>query len=190
MSRSLFRSARRLAKDRRGMAALEFALIGPVMVLLFFGTVEGSNALVESRRATQAANTLADLAAQETELTPALLTDLFSGVSQIMQRPSASTTIRVVSLVFDPVDNRVEVHWSRDNAGGQPYAPGSVYTGISDQSLFGAGSSLMVAEVRYTWTPTLTGFLIHGVTFNKQAMRWPRRAPRVQFCPTPTTCTS
>ena len=181
---------RKFLRDTRGIAAIEFAFIAPIMVFLFFATVEGSSALTESRRAEQAANTLADLVAQEMEIDATSLSDLFSGVAQIMQRPSGSTTIRVVSLVFDSVDNRIEVHWSRDNSGNQPYAPGSAYSGLSDPNLFGAGSSLIVTEIRYNWTPTLTNFLIDGVSFDKQAMRWPRRSPRVQFCTAPSVCTS
>lgn len=181
---------RRFVGETRGIAAIEFAFIAPIMVFLFFATVEGSSALSESRRAAQAANTLADLVAQEIEIDAPTLSDLFAGVSQIMQRPSGSTTIRVVSLVYDDVDDRIEVHWSRDNSGNQPYAPGAVYTGLSDANLFGAGSSLIVTEIQYNWTPTLTNVLIDGVAFDKQAMRWPRRSPRVQFCTAPSTCTS
>lgn len=181
---------RRFFAAERGVAALEFAIIAPVMIILFFGVVEGSSALMESRRASQAANTLADLVAQEAQIDGATLTDLFSGVSQIMGRPSASTTIRVVSLVYDTTDARIEVHWSRDNSGGQPFAPGSAYTGVADPTLLGAGSSLIVTEIIYAWTPTLSQAVFHGVTFDKKAMRWPRRSPRVQFCTAPNVCTS
>jgi len=54
-----------------------------VMIVLFFGVVEGSNALSVSRRVTQATNTLADLASQETELTPAQLDDMFEAMAEL-----------------------------------------------------------------------------------------------------------
>lgn len=183
------RRPRGFLKDRSGVAALEFALIAPVMILLFFGIVEGSSALAESRRVTLAVNTLADLVAQETQITAAQTTDLFSGVNQIMGgAPGAE--IRLVSLVFDPVDDRIEVHWSRNNSGGTPYAAGSAYSGVSDPTLLAAGSSLVVAEIQFAWTPPLTQTLIGTVNFAKTAMRWPRRSPRVQFCIVDGSCTT
>ncbi len=183
------RAARRFLDNRSGLAALEFALIAPLMILLFFGIVEGSSALAESRRINLAVNTLADLAAQETQITAAQATDLFSGVTQIMGG-APGATITLVSVIYDPVDDRAEVHWSRNNAGGTPYTAGSVFTGLSDPALLDAGSSLIVAEVQYAWSPPLTQTIIGPVTFNKTAMRWPRRSPRVQFCIVTGTCTT
>lgn len=183
------RLRRRFLKDRSGLAALEFALIAPLMVLLFFGVVEGSTALAESRRVTLAVNTLADLAAQETQITAAQTSDLFNGVSQIMGG-APGATIRLVSLIYDPVDDRIEVHWSRDHSGGTPYAAGSAFTGLSDPTLLDAGASLVVAEIDYAWTPPLTQTIIGVVNFAKTSMRWPRRAPRVQFCIVEGTCTT
>ncbi|MBY0422864.1 MAG: pilus assembly protein, partial [Parvularculaceae bacterium] len=92
---------RRFAEARSGVAALEFALIAPVMIFLFFAIVEGSDALTESRRASLAANTLADLVAQESQITAADATQLFNGVSQIMNKSPGAVTIRLVSVVFD-----------------------------------------------------------------------------------------
>lgn len=183
-------SLRRFLKSRSGIAALEFALIAPVMIFLFFAIVEGSDALTESRRASLAANTLADLVAQESQITAADATQLFNGVSQIMNKAPGAVTIRLVSVVFDAAQNRAEVHWSRDNSGGTPYAADSAYARLADPTLFGAGSSLMVVEIQYNWTPSLTRLLIQSVPFDKIAMRWPRRSPRVQFCITPGNCTS
>jgi Flp pilus assembly protein TadG len=177
-------------RDRRGLAAIEFAFIAPVMIVLFFGVVEGSNALSVSRRVTQATNTLADLASQETELTPAQLDDLFSGVTQIIGEGAVSIDIRLASIAYDAVDDRIEVRWSRDNLGAQPYAPDTEYTRLSNASVLDAGASLIVAEVRFNWTPTLTSVIIPGVAFDKFSMRWPRRAARVQFCVAPGSCVS
>ena len=50
--------------DRCGLAAVEFALILPVMLTLYFGGVEVTNMLVANRRVTSVAYTAADLAAQ------------------------------------------------------------------------------------------------------------------------------
>src|SRR5690606_19748773 len=54
----------RLRRDSGGMAAIEFAMIVPLMFFLFVGTIEFSQALTVDRRLTQAASSTADLIAR------------------------------------------------------------------------------------------------------------------------------
>ena len=189
------RAANRIAAARDGIAAMEFALLAPIMILLFFAVVEGSNALSVSRRVSLAVNTLTDLASQEAQLTATQAGDLFAGVEQIIAQGSISADIRLVSLIIDPAspdpnNPDIIVHWSRDNSGGQPYAPGSTYTGLADASLLDASSSLVVGELEYSYVSNLTKTLIPSIEFDKMATRWPRRSARVQFCTSPSVCTS
>ena len=50
--------------DRRGIAATEFAVIVPIMLVLFFGTVEFSSGVAVDRKVTLMARTLSDLTSQ------------------------------------------------------------------------------------------------------------------------------
>lgn len=187
------RMARRAALAARaedGLAATEFALLAPLMIFLFFAVVEGSNALSVSRRVSLAVNTLADLASQETQLASAQADDLFEGVEQIIAQGPISVDVRLVSLVVDPDTDEIVVHWSRDNAGGEPYSPGSVYDDLADASLLDVSSSLIVGEIEYSYVSPLTKALIPSIDFAKVATRWPRRSARVQFCTAPNVCTN
>ncbi|MEQ1929388.1 MAG: TadE/TadG family type IV pilus assembly protein [Parvularculaceae bacterium] len=180
----------RFLRSSSGIAAIEFAFIAPVMILLFFGVVEGSNAFSVSRRVSLAVNTLADLTSQETQLTADQAGDLFTGVEQIVGQGDIAADIAIVSLIFDPDTDTVVVHWSRDNAGGQPYAPGTEYDGLTDATLLDESSSLIVGEISYTYESALTRHLLSPIDFEKSASRWPRRSARVQFCTSPGVCTS
>ena len=42
--------ALRLVDDRRGVAAIEFAMIVPIMLVMFFGTVEFSSGVAVDRK--------------------------------------------------------------------------------------------------------------------------------------------
>lgn len=183
-------SAIAFGRAREGLAALEFALLAPIMIFLFFAIVEGSNALSVARRVSVAVNTLADLASQEAQLSDDQIDDLFAGVGQIIRQGPISADIRLVSLIIDPDTEEVVVHWSYDSSGGEPYAPGSLYNDLADASLLDASSSLIVGEIDYFYAPPLTKMLIPNMTFSRLATRWPRRSARVQLCPTPSTCTS
>lgn len=176
------------AACRRGIAATEFAFIAPVMAFLFFAVVEGSDALAASRRITLAANTLADLVAQESQITEADLDGLFAGMEMIAGATDAATTFRVISVVYDPDDDRVEVDWSRDDNGGTPYSKGSAYADLPDATLLDDASSLIVAETEFAYTSGLSKLLIKSIDMERIATRWPRRALRVQYCRTSTSC--
>jgi Flp pilus assembly protein TadG len=54
----------RLAWDRSGLAAIEFALVPPVMLLLFIGSFEATNLVLASMKLEASAETAADLVAQ------------------------------------------------------------------------------------------------------------------------------
>ena len=55
---------RGLLNDCRGIAAVEFAVILPVMLVMFFGVVEFSSAIAVYRKTTLVARTLSDLTSQ------------------------------------------------------------------------------------------------------------------------------
>jgi len=54
-------SSANLLADRSGIAATEFAVIVPVMLLMFFGLVEFSSGVAADRKVTLVARTLSDL---------------------------------------------------------------------------------------------------------------------------------
>ncbi len=60
-----YAAARRFGRKIDGIAAVEFALIVPIMLCMFIGTVELSQAITVDRRVTQVASTTADLVARQ-----------------------------------------------------------------------------------------------------------------------------
>ena len=58
------RLVRRWKSDTNGVAAIEFAMIVPIMAFMFIGAVELSQAITIDRRVTQVASSTADLVAQ------------------------------------------------------------------------------------------------------------------------------
>ncbi|MEL6361014.1 MAG: TadE/TadG family type IV pilus assembly protein [Pseudomonadota bacterium] len=174
--------AQRFGADRSGLAALEFAFIAPIMIVLFFGVIEGSDALSASRRASLAVNTLADLVAQETEIGKDDLDDLFDGVEDIISTGSPITDFRIVSLVYDAVQDKILVDWSLDSSGATPYAKDTEYTGAISSNLLDDTSSIIVGELTYNYKSTISKYVFSDYTMNKTATRWPRRSLSVTYC--------
>lgn len=183
-------AARRFAECRSGLAAVEFAFIAPIMILLFFGVIEGSSAYSTSRKVLLSANTLADLVAQESSITKSSLEDLFVGMEDIIDSRDIDITFRVVSVVLDAATDEVKVHWSFDSTGAAPYPAGSVYTGDIDKAVLNDTASLIVAETSYDYASPISQKVIGALTMNETATRWPRLSSKVQYCVAVGSCTS
>jgi len=160
---------RRLRDDTRGVAAVEFAMIIPIMFLLFVGTIEFSQALTVDRRVTLSASSTADLIARAPKegLTAAQVDSELDIIGQLM-RPydSSPLTVRIVSVLAKANESgTVEywVDWSRDNHGNTPYSRNTKYSGSGAtplSSLLVENESVIIAEATYNYTPLLFNYFI------------------------------
>lgn len=145
------RGLRRALSDWRGVSAIEFALLAPVLIILYVASTELGNALTISRRTSAVASTAADLASQVKSVSNADLADITSAASSILTPyPTAPLKIVLTSVVADD-KNTTKVDWSYATNGGGPRAKGSAVT--LPVGLTQANSSVIMAEVTYAFTP-------------------------------------
>jgi len=181
----LLTSLKKFKKQCEGIAAIEFALLLPVMILVFFGMVEGSDALTVSRRLSNATNSIADLIGREPQISKGEVDDVMIGITRILEpTDTSSLVVNLVSVEVDPSDpNKLIVHWSRANNKTVPYPAGSQYTGVKDISTLKDPNTLIIVEVGYTYQSGLTNLVFDNpIDFEYSAKRWPRRSTRVQLC--------
>ena len=114
--------ARRFRKDGSGIAAVEFAFIVPIMLCMFIGVVEMSQAITVDRRVSHIASSTADLIARQRNVTTTILNDYMSIVDNLMA-PYADanlklTVARVGNTKAAPTNNIVcWVYHRNDSAG-------------------------------------------------------------------------
>lgn len=151
----------RLVRDRRGMSAVEFAVIAPVLILLYVGAAEIGNLLTIYRRTATVAATAADLTAQVKAVTTEDLKDVAAASSSIMTPYPAEPLKIVLSSVVADQNNNGKVAWSYANkgAGRATNSPYAVPAGLTEP-----GSSVILAEITYDFTPLvgLTSFFSPG----------------------------
>lgn len=174
----LLRGARRLPQDTRGVSAVEFALILPIMIAMYIGAVEFSHALTVDRRVTSVASSAADLAAQSEELTSNAVQDIFTAANSIMQPYSSSPISIVLTSVVADEDNNTTVDWSCAY-NGSPYGDGSAFT--LPTGLTQPFSSVIVAEVSYTYTPPIGEYITSGFIMSETFYLRPRRSLTVEW---------
>ena len=192
MLRNIKSRALRCAKCRNGVAATEFALLMPVLVILFFGMLELSDLMTMNRRVAIAVNTMADLTAQTESVTRNDLDNLIDGVFAIIETNDTSNLkVNIVSVELDGNASPV-VHWSQDIDGNEPYPAGSAYDKLDDDSVVPSTGSVIVVEITYPFVPRFAGhFVTAPFTFSRMALRWPRLSRKVQLCENDgTNCTT
>lgn len=182
---------RRLGNDSRGVAAVEFAMIVPIMFFLFVGAIEFSQALTVDRRVTQSASSTADLIARAPSqgLTATQVDNELRIVEQLIRPYDVNAlTVNIVSVKATAVPGNpgamnYVVDWSRDNSGGTPYPRNGAYSGIPP-GLLVAGESVIVAEATYNYTPMIFHYFIRNA-FNLEERFYlkPRNASCVHLQP-------
>src|SRR5476651_2226728 len=97
------RSARDFLEDCRGIAATEFAVIVPIMLVMFFGMVEFSSGVAVDRKVTLVARTLSDLASQSITVADTDLSNFFAASAGILTPYSATPTKSMITQLYvDP----------------------------------------------------------------------------------------
>ena len=186
-----------LANDGRGVAAIEFAMIVPIMLVLFFGTVIFSSGVAVDRKVTLMARTFSDLVSQNTSVSTTQLQNFFNAdVAVMTPYDSSLTTAIITELYIDPTTLIPKVEWSRAYNGanappvtahtaGNPLSPNPV-----PSSLAVGGTYLIYSEIGYLFKPpggNVMGLMnANGITLKDVAYTRPRQSACVIY-PTPTT---
>ncbi|WP_022688149.1 TadE/TadG family type IV pilus assembly protein [Sphingomonas phyllosphaerae] len=182
MTRSGF-AAWRLLRDRRAVAATEFAIILPVMLLLYLGGFQLMDAIATYRKVTSTVRALADLSTQSEQVTPAEMTAILAGTRQIMAPYSITgSTLSVVAIDFDNL-GQPSVTWVCAQT--VTASCGTSYPGLQVANLkIPAGlrvpnSTLLYSALSLPYVPIFSGAFMLPVTLSDKLFMSPRRSPSV-----------
>lgn len=176
------RRLRRLARDCSGQALVEAAVIFPILIGLFLGVSEFSQAFTVKRRLETVASTAADLVARTQSVSTADLTGIKSMLDEII-KPYPNTTFGVIitSVVADDT-NTTRVAWSyAQGSGVSAHTTGTAMAlpaGLTEPN-----SSIIFAEVKYIFRSTLSNMIAGDVPFSAEAYMRPRLSPQVAKTP-------
>jgi Flp pilus assembly protein TadG len=111
MNGSIFLKLKRFSRDRKGVAAIEFALILPIMLMIFFGSIELTRGVLASRKTSLLARSLSDIASQQLDCSvaggtaPCLgdndINGLFAAATAIMSPYPAAAGLRMTISQVD-----------------------------------------------------------------------------------------
>lgn len=173
------RGKRRLSRFLRnagGLAAVEFALIFPLMLVFYFGAFEATQMLTAARRVSAVAYTAADLVAQAASVNNSDMADVFAASSALLYPLSTTPlTIRVTSVVANSSGVN-KVAWSD----GHNITPRTVNSNVTlPTGLTSAGTSVIFVEVSYAYSSPVSETITDSIDFEEVAYLKPRRAVSV-----------
>jgi Flp pilus assembly protein TadG len=155
---AFIRKIARLRDDAAGVSAVEFAFLLPIMILLFVGGTQWTEAITIKRKVQLVARTIGDLVAQDTVVTDAEIASIFTAGGAVMQ-PFASNVLQViVSRVDIDANGIATIGWSDSSPSGSARTVNSTVTlpwtaATMKNTMNMANTKLVWSEASYTYTP-------------------------------------
>lgn len=183
--------AAEIRHDDSGIAAIEFAMIAPLLLLMLFGITDVANYFAVDRKVSQIAQAVSDLTSRYTAVQESDVTNFFTIAGAMLTPYDKSQMKATVHQVYlDPNSKTAKVVWSR---GSVPLAKNAVYSvpaGLVGKDSSGnwlANQYLIVSDVKYNYVPTIGWVLPKaGVTSSELAFTKPRQMTCVMLG---STCT-
>jgi Flp pilus assembly protein TadG len=168
---SFLRRLRTFARAQAGLAAVEFALIAPMMVFLVFGSVELIDALGANRRAQNAAASLADVVARDTEVSDDERDGFWAALDVLMYPDVGDTMYVCITSMSIDEDGEPSVVWSEAHNAVAGGACPSLAAADLPAAMRAPNTSVIVTETTYNYTPPLHFLFPDGVSMNHTVYR-------------------
>jgi Flp pilus assembly protein TadG len=203
------RSVADLIENCRGNSATEFAMIVPLMLVMFFGTIEFSSGIAVDRKMSLVARTLSDLTSQSKDqaLTDQYIQNVFTASISMVYPYAPVPTQAMISQIYVDSAGNATIQWSRAAIIASSTAtqatlttssrsPGNVVTSIVPPQLLVKKTYLILGEASYLYTPAVGYVMKTGITLKDNAYTRPRQFscltyPTISLFPviaTPPSC--
>ena len=187
IGRRWWKAVRDCYRDVRGVGAVEFALILPLMFLMFFGMIDLSTGFAIDRKVSQIAQMVSDLTSRNTTVSETDVSNFFI-IADAMLTPYDKTQLKTtVSQVYlDPATKTAKVVWSRGDEKKAKNAlvsvPANLIVKDASSGNWLANQYLILGEVKYAYQPTI-GWVVPktGITLGEQAFTRPRQTTCVMM---------
>jgi Flp pilus assembly protein TadG len=139
-------------KDRRGSAVIETALVLPFLMILVLGGTEVTRYVMLNQKLDRAAMTVADLVAQEEDITVAEMNAIFDAVTPILNPFTLGANGTLIVTSISRSGTTTTVNWRQTFGGGGSTSGVGASSGLNGITL-NDGETVIVGEVFYRFTP-------------------------------------
>lgn len=180
----------------RGVAAIEFSFLFPVLLVLLLAGIDGGRAIAISMKVRSAAYAADAIANQYSSIYDADLTNILCATSSILAPYSTSPLAITLSQIKINANGHARVSWS-DTQNGTAHTQGASITVPAQLTNTSAPNKAcanypcyaLLAEVSYTYTPMFGNFITGPINLSDKVYVTPRNVVCIQRNGTlPATC--
>jgi Flp pilus assembly protein TadG len=164
-------------RDRAGTAAVEFALLLPIMTTLLFGLFEGANAVMAYMKCIAATQTVADLVTQQQTVNSTDI-DNFYKAGQLVMSPytAGSLGIAITSVTFDINTGVAAQAWQQTRNSNPMNNSTALAAGYGQK-----GESVVIVQGTFTYASWLHYVLPSTITMTQIAFSRPRLVGQIPY---------
>jgi Flp pilus assembly protein TadG len=173
---------RNLRYDQSGIAAVEFALILPIMLLLFLGSFETTNLVLAYMKLEASAETAADLVAQtrvNTVLQSTDFTNITNAAKQVLSPlPTSGVLLKIAFASVTYNTGSAVIDWHTEVNSATPITTANIPNNASLANLgnqaSGSTDSVIIVMLTYSYSSPYTYILSSSYTLTESAFNRPR----------------
>ena len=151
----------RLIADRSGTSLVEFAVLLPLMLVMYFGSIQITDAISADRQVTLVASTVGEITSQYSNVATSDISNILSASSAVLAPfPAANATV-TLSFVCIDANSKATILWSQSFQG-TARATGATVTSLIPAGLLVANTAAIWGEATYSYKPVI-GWVITGV---------------------------
>lgn len=180
LSLPLPKIVRRFLRDHEGVAAIEFALVAPVLIFAYLGMADITMGLMAARRTSHLAATIGDLASQSDNLTLSNINDLWTIGASMLQPfdTSKGLKMRITEVQMDTTSKTAKFVWSQPTSNWTADDNTTTFPAITTTQL-PVGQYMIVTDVEYDYVSPFGQFLKGTTVFSYTFYHHPRNGSQV-----------
>ena len=172
----------------RGVAAIEFAMIVPVLLIIFLAAFDGGRAIAVYMKVRAATYALAAITNQYSTVQSSDMTSIVGATSVVLAPYSSNPAVVTISQLSMTNTGKATVSWSY-SLNGSPRAQGAIVT-VPSKLTPGNNATcssypcyLILAEVSYMYTPMFGFFTAGTIALSDNLYATPRNSACVFYPP-------
>ena len=170
----MFKLFRSWKDENEGMAAVEAAMIFPIMLSMLLAIYDLGNGILANQKAVRASQVVADLIARQGIVDDAMISEAIeAGRLAFEPLDSSSYGVDIVSIRFDENEN-TEILWRETM--NMPSLP-DAYTAVAP--LQDANEGVVMVSVRYVYVPMFSAVVTDDIVMGEVAFSRGRSSPAI-----------
>jgi len=168
-------------QNKDGVAAIEFALIAPILIFMYLGLLEISMGIMADRDVSHATNVAGDLASQVEELDKGQIENILTAAVTVMAPKDITPGAIRMSLETWKIDTDTDTPESLGKAtiGGTITHGAPDMQKLRDLNLLTDTSGVVIATINYDYVPVGTYYMDSVITLHETFVLKPRRSASI-----------